>query len=109
MIEGATNLEDILELFGDSRCCDVNDSGNTLERVGEITLHEIIHDDDVNLVAVLGVRLPQHISLSRPHNPNEASSIAINPDTIEFPTLEHDSPPLRGVPKRVHRRSQTHQ
>ena len=48
----------------------MDDSGDTLERVGEIALDEIFNDDDVDFVAMLGLSLSQRISLSRPHNPN---------------------------------------
>jgi len=103
------NLEDVLELFAESRSRNMDNSGNAPERVGEITPHEIIHDDDVDLVAILGVRFLQRVSLPRPHNPNEASSIMTNRNTREFPTPERGTPPLRGVPKRAHPRSRTRQ
>ena len=60
-----TNLEDVLEFFTPRYGRrEVDNGGNALEGIGEITLGEIIDYDDVDLVAVLGVRLPQYISLS---------------------------------------------
>ena len=54
-----TNLKDILEFFVSRyRGRSVDDSRNTLECVGEIAPDKILDDDDVDLVAVLGVRLP---------------------------------------------------
>ena len=56
----------------------MDNSGNALECLGEIALDEILDDEDVDLVAVLGVRLSQRVSLSRPHDSDETSSAAIN-------------------------------
>jgi hypothetical protein len=47
----------------------VNDGGNTIERIGEIALGKVIDDDDFDLVAVLGVHLPQHVGLARTRDP----------------------------------------
>ena len=66
-----TNLEDIIELFASREGRrSVDDSGDTLERIGEIALNQIFNDDDVDLVTVLGVSLPQRIGLSRPRDSN---------------------------------------
>ena len=66
-----TNLEDIIELFASREGRrGVDDSGDTLERIGEIALNQIFNDDDVDLVTVLGVSLPQRIGLSRPRDTN---------------------------------------
>ena len=45
-------------MFVESGRRDVNDSGNTDERVGEIALDEILDDDNIDFVTVLGVGLP---------------------------------------------------
>ena len=44
----------------------MNDSGNTLERVGEVALDKVFHNDDFDPVAILGIRLPQQVGLSWP-------------------------------------------
>jgi hypothetical protein len=87
----------------------VDNSGNTLERIGEIALDKVLDYDDVDLVAMLGVRLPQCISLSRPRDSNEGFNLAISWNMVGFLTLEHDNPLSRGVPKRAHRYSRTRQ
>jgi hypothetical protein len=105
-----TNLEDILERFASGyRRCSVDNSGDAFECVCEITPDEVLYDSDVDLVVVLGVRLPQRVSLSRPRDSNEAFNTAINQRMTDLLTLERDSPLLRGVPKRAHQRSQTRQ
>ena len=54
-----TSLDDILEGFASRyRRRNVDNSGDTFECIGEITPDEVLDDDDVDLVAVLGVRLP---------------------------------------------------
>jgi len=74
-----SNLEDILELFARrSRRRSVDNSRNALECVGEIAPDEILDDDDVDLIAVLGVRLPQRVSLTRSRDSSAAFNIAIN-------------------------------
>ena len=66
-----TNLEDIIELFASREGRrSVDDSGDTLERIGEIAFNQIFNDDDVDLITVLGVSLPQRIGLSRPRDSN---------------------------------------
>ena len=71
MTRGITNLEDILELFASRyRRCNVDDSGDALKCVGEIPPCKVLDDDDVDLVTVLGIRLLQRVSLSRPHDSN---------------------------------------
>ena len=62
-------------MFAESGRRDVNDSGNTDERVGEIALDEILDDDDIDFVTVLGVGLPQRIRLSWTHDSNEVLNI----------------------------------
>ena len=53
------NLEDILKRFASRyRGRSVDNSGDTFEYVGEITPREVVDDNDVDLIAVLGVRLP---------------------------------------------------
>ena len=47
----------------------MNDSGNTFERIGEIALGEVLDDDDLDLVTVLGVRLLQQVGLARTRDP----------------------------------------
>ena len=70
-----TNLEDILELFARrSRRRNMDNSRNALECVGEIVPDEILDDDDVDPVAVLGVCLPQRVDLSRSRDSNEHST-----------------------------------
>ena len=56
----------------------MDDSGNALERVGEIALGKVFDDGNVNLVAVLGVNLFQRVNLWRPRDCNEALSTAAN-------------------------------
>ena len=66
-----TNLEDIVELFASREGRrSMDDSGDTLERIGEIALNQVFNDDDVDLVTILGVSLPQRIGLSRPRDSN---------------------------------------
>ena len=66
-----TNLEDIVELFAPREGRrSMDDSGDTLERIGEISFNQIFNDDDVDLVSILGVSLPQRIGLSRPRDSN---------------------------------------
>ena len=102
------NLEDILKLFAcRNRGCNVDDGGNTLECLGEIALDKVIDDDDVDLVTVLGIRLPQCVSLLRSRNSDEMLMVAINRNVANSPTLERDSPLSTGVTKHAHRRSRT--
>ena len=65
------HLEDIIELFA-SRYWrrSMDDSRDTLERIGEIALNQIFNDDDIDLVTMLGVSLSQRIGLSRPRDSN---------------------------------------
>ena len=66
------DLEDILKFFAPRyRGRDVDDSGNALQCVGEIALDKVLNNSNFDLVAVLGVRLPQGVSLPRSRNPNE--------------------------------------
>ena len=66
-----TNLEDIVELFASREGRrSMDDSGDTLERIGEISLNQVFNYDDVDLVTILGVSLPQRIGLSRPRDSN---------------------------------------
>ena len=107
-----TNLEDILEFFvGRRRGRNMDDGGNTLECVGEIVLDKVIDDDDVDLVAVLGIRLPQCVSLSRPRDSDESEALmtVINRDVVNSLTLERGNPLARGVTKHVRRCSWIHQ
>jgi hypothetical protein len=96
------NLEDIPGLFA-SRYGrrNVNNGRNTLEGVGEIAFYKVLDDDDVDLVAVLGVQLPQRIGLSGSRNPDEASSAAVNRNMVYLLTPGCGTPLSRGVPKRV--------
>jgi len=105
-----TNLEDIPELFA-SRYGrrNVNNSGNTLERVGEISLSKVLDDDDVDLVAVLGVHLPQRIGLSGSRDSVEAFNAAVNRNMVDSLTLECGTPLSRGVQERVTRCIRTRQ
>ena len=105
-----TNLEDILELFATRygrRSMD--HSRDSLEGVGEITLNEVLDDDDVDLVAVLGVRLPQGISLPGSHDPDEEFSAVAGRNTVDLPTLERDTLPSGGIPKCANRCIRTRQ
>ena len=103
-----TDLEDILELFAcRHRGCNVDDGGNTLECLSKIAFDKVIDDDDVDLVTVLGIHLPQCVSLSRSHNSDDVLVAAINRNVVYSLTLERDSPLSRGMTKRVHRRSRT--
>ena len=88
----------------------MDDGGNTLECVGEIVLDKVIDDDDVDLVAVLGIRLPQCVSLSRPRDSDESEALmtVINGDVVNSLTLERGNPLSRGVTKRVRRCSWIH-
>ena len=47
----------------------MNDSGNTIERIDKIAIDNVLDDDDFDLVAVLGVHLPQHVGLARTRDP----------------------------------------
>ena len=85
----------------------MDDSGDTLERIGEIALNQIFNDDDVDLVTVLGVSLPQRIGLSRPRNSNEAFSNGINKRLLSVLTPERGSPLSRGEPRCASRHSRT--
>ena len=89
----------------------MDDGGNTLECVGEIVLDKVIDDDDVDLVAVLGIRLPQCVSLSRPRDSDELEALmtVINKDVGNSLTLERGNPLARGVTKHVRRCSWIHQ
>lgn len=95
-----TNLENIPEFFA-SRYGrrSVNNGGNTLERFGEIALYEVFDDDDVDLVPVLGIQLPQRIGLSGSRNSNETFDAGDNRNMVGFLTLERGTPLSRGVPK----------
>ena len=103
-----TNLEDIPELFAPrySRG-NMNNSRDTLEGVGEVALNEVLDDDDVDLVAVLGIRLPQGISLSGSHDSNEVFSEVANRNVMDLITLERGTPLSRGVLKCANRCIQT--
>lgn len=105
-----TNLEDILELFlsGYGRR-DMNNSRNALECVGEITPDKVVDDDEVNLVAVLGVHLPQRVSLSGPHDSDKMFNTTVNRIIANFLTLERGILHSKGAPKRVHRCIRTRQ
>jgi len=98
-------LEDIPELFMSRYGCrNVNNGGNALERVGEIAFHKVLDDDDVDLVAVLGVHLPQGISLSGSCDSGEGFNVAVNRQILaDSLTPEHGTPLSRDVPKRVSR------
>ena len=89
----------------------MDDGGNTLECVGEIVLDKVIDDDDVDLVAVLGIRLPQCVSLSRPRDSDESEALmtVINRDVVNSLTLERGNPLARGMTKHVRRCSWIHQ
>ena len=90
----------------------MDDGGNTLECVGEIVLDKVIDDDDVDLVAVLGIRLPQCVSLSRPRDSDESEALmnVIKRDVVTHSlTLERGNPLARGVTKHVRRCSWIHQ
>ena len=99
-----TNLEDILEVFA-SRYgrCNLNNSGNAPQRVGKITLDKVVNDDDVDLVAVLRVHLPQRISLSGSRDSGEALNTVVNRKLMDFLTLGRGIPLSAGVPKCVSR------
>lgn len=73
-----TYLEDILGLSTSGQWGrKVDNGGDTLECVGEISLDKVIDNDDVDLVAVLGIHLPECVGLSRPHDSDEALITAI--------------------------------
>ena len=98
------HFEDIPELFT-SRYGrgNVNNSGNALEGVGEIAFYKVLNDDNVDLVAVLGVHLPQSVSLSGSRDSGEGFSIAVNRSLVDSLTPEHDIHLSRDVPRRVRR------
>ena len=97
MFREIANLDDILKFFASRHGRrEVNNSGHALERIGEITLDEILDDDDVDLVAVLGVYLPQRISLSGTRDAGEAFSVIISRGTVLSLTLERGTPLLGG-------------
>ena len=82
-----SNLENILELFASGqRGCNVDDSGNALECVGKITPDKVLDDGYFNLATVLGVRLPQRVSLPRPRDSNETLD-----DTISYMVIPSPS------------------
>ena len=64
----------------------MDDGRNTLERVGEIALDKILDNDDVDLIAILGVRLPQCVSLSRPRDSSEGLVATINRGMLASPS-----------------------
>ena len=105
-----SNLEDIPELFATrySRR-NMNNSRNALERIGEIALNKVLDDDDVDFVAVLGIHLPQRISLSGSRDSDQTFNAAVNQNMVDFLTLERGTPPSRGVRKRVSRCIRTRQ
>ena len=97
-------LEDIPELFMSRHGCrNVNNNGNALERVGEVAFYKVLNDDDVDLVAVLGVHLPQRVSLSGSRDSGEGFSTVVNWSLADSLTPEHGTPLSREVPKRVSR------
>ena len=99
-----TNLEDILELFTTRygrRSMD--HSRDSLEGVGEISLYEVFDDDDVDLVAVLGVHLPQGIGLSGSRDSGGAFNVEVNRNMVDLLTLERGTPLSRGVQEHVSR------
>ena len=99
-----TNLEEIVELFVSGYGCrSVDDSGDTLKRIGEIALNQIFNDDDVDLVTMLGVSLPQRVGLSRPHDSNEAFSNGTNQNPLSVLTLGRGIPLSRGAPRHASR------
>ena len=105
-----TDLKDIPELFATRygrRSMD--HSRDSLEGVGEVALNEVLDDDDVDLVAVLGVRLPQGISLPGPHDSDEVFSVVTSRNTVGLPTLGRGTLLSRGVPKCANRCIQTRQ
>ena len=55
----------------------MNDSGNTIERIGEIAPGKILDDDDLDLVTVLGVYRPQYVGLARTCDPSYTFSSRI--------------------------------
>ena len=104
------NLDDILKFFA-SRYGrrEVNNSGHALERIGEITLDEVLDYGDVDLVAILGVRLPQCISLSGTRDAGEAFSVVISRGMVYSLTLERGTPLLGGGSQHVSRCIRIHQ
>ena len=110
MSREVTNLENTPKLFAPRYGCrSVDNSGDALEGVGEIALNEVFDDDDVDLVAVLGVRLPQRISLSGPHDSDEVFSAMISRITADLLTLERGTLLSGGVPKRANQCIRTRQ
>ena len=103
-------MQSILVLFAPGcRRRSVDNSRNSLERVGEVTPNEVFHHDDVNLVTVLGVHLPQSVSLSRPDDSDNTVNGATYRNTLGSLTPERGSPFPRGGSKYVSRCSRTHQ
>jgi len=98
------HLEDIPELFVSRYGCrNVNNSRNTLEGVGEVACYKVPDDDDVDLVAVLGVHLLQRVSLSGSRDSGEGFSAAVNRSLVDSLTPERGTPLSGEVPKRVSR------
>ena len=87
----------------------MDDSGNAPECVGEVALNQVTDDDDIDLVAVPGVGLPQRISLPGPHDSDDKLGAAINWNTMDFLTPERDNPLPRDGPRCVNRRSRIRQ
>ena len=104
MSREVAHLEDISELFMSRYGCrNVNNSGNALERVGEIALYKVLDDDDFDLVAVLGVHILQRVSFAGSRDSGEGFNAAVNRSLADSLTPEHGTPLLREVPKRVSR------
>lgn len=104
------NRGDILEFFAPRYCRrEVDNCGNALEGIREITLDEILDYDDVDLVAVLGVRLPQRISLSGTRDTGEAFSVVTTMGTVGLLTLGRGTPLVGGGSQRVSRCIRKHQ
>ena len=98
------HLEDILELFTSRYGCrNVNNSGNVLERVGEIAFYKVLNDDDVDLFAVLGVHFPQRVSLLGSRDSGEGFNAMVSRSLADSLTPEHGTPLSGDVPKHVSR------
>ena len=96
------HLEDILEILASRYGCrNVDKSGNALECVGKVACYKVLDDDDVDLVAVLGVHLLQRVSLSGSCDSGEGFSAVVNWSLADSLTPEHGTPLSREVPKRV--------
>jgi len=53
------------------RRCDVDNAVNVLENVGEIPINEIIDDNDLHAIPVLGVRSFRRVKFSCPDGAEE--------------------------------------